>query len=187
MGRTKALLPFGAATVVESVASAFTAAPSVEACLVVVGHEGAAVAAALRDGGVTVVTNAAYRDGMLSSIQAGLRALPGAPEAILVALVDQPGLRSQTVERLVAAHAEDPGSLVLPVHGGRRGHPLVLSASDVVPVLALPRDASLRDHVRAQVHRLRLVDVDDPAVVRDVDDPADYRRALAEAGLPDSA
>ena len=108
-----------------------------------------------------------------------------ATASALIALVDQPGLRSETVERLLAFQREEPGSLVVPVFGGRRGHPLVLAASDVPAVLALPAGSTLRDHVRGQAHRLRHLEVGDPAVVRDVDDPEQYRRALAEAGLPD--
>src|SRR3546814_5652725 len=51
-------------------------ASSARPVLLVTGHQAAAVEAAAGDGGITRVRNAAYAEGLASSLQAGLRALP---------------------------------------------------------------------------------------------------------------
>ncbi len=45
-------------------------------------------------------------------------------------------------------------------------------------ILELPAEAQARDVVRRHRSRTRYVDVDDPAILRDIDTPADYRELL---------
>lgn len=108
--------------------------------------------------------------GMLSSVQAGLAALPPEAEAALVWPVDVPLVRPETVQAVVAAA---PGRIVVPVHGGRGGHPLRLPRARFAAALALASERGLKallDAHRAEVVRLP---VDDRAVLVDVDTPRD--------------
>lgn len=79
------------------------AAASVDRVVVVVGHDAAAVAAAIRsaDDGVEVVHNARHGDGQASSLRAGLRAAAGAA-AVVVLLGDEPQVSPTAVDAVVA-------------------------------------------------------------------------------------
>src|SRR4051812_36546149 len=100
MGRPKALLPLGPDdTFVSRIVRTFLDA-GVDDVVVVVGHEGQAVAAALADTRVRarVVLNEAYETGQFSSVSRGLTAIdrPGVA-ALLLTLVDVPLVTADTV------------------------------------------------------------------------------------------
>ena len=115
--------------------------------------------------------------GMLSSVQCGLRAFRDELDAVFVWPVDHPLVERETVVGLVAAFRRTGAPIVLPTHGGRRGHP-VLFATRVFPEL-LAADATLgaRSVVHAHDDRLELP-VADPGVVADIDTPEDYARVF---------
>src|SRR5579885_2651360 len=90
----------------------------------------------------SVVVNPAPDHGPFSSLQHGLR-VSGAPAFVLP--VDVPVAVAEVWQAL---HAALTGRMdvAVPVHEGRGGHPVLLSAALVRHVLSLPGDARL-DHV----------------------------------------
>jgi molybdenum cofactor cytidylyltransferase len=118
---------------------------------------------------------------MLSSIQTGLRALPSAAsgiDAVMIALCDQPLVRSQTITQLVTAWSERRPRVLLPRFDGKHGHPIVLSAAGIEEIQSLDgkRGATLKDYT-SRHERLDL-EVDDPAVLHDIDTPEDFQKAV---------
>ena len=88
MGRPKAFLPFRGGTFLSTLADTF--APFCSPVIAVFGFDGEA-AARRAPTGVTPVINREYRRGMLTSLQAGLRALAeGSPDRVLFTLVPEP-------------------------------------------------------------------------------------------------
>jgi molybdenum cofactor cytidylyltransferase len=97
--------------------------------IVVVGHEASAVRAALADRRVRIVENAAYREGLGASLRVAFAALGSAVDGALVALGDLPRLEPRHAAALVAAFdPKGPRSILVPVHDGRRGHPVLWSS-----------------------------------------------------------
>jgi CTP:molybdopterin cytidylyltransferase MocA len=145
---------------------------------VVVGHSDAAVAAAAKALGAVVVENPDYRSGMLSSVRAGLNGLErlGA-EAVLLTPVDHPMFRGETVRLLAQRFREQGRPIVLPCYRGRRGHPVLFAALLFEELRRAPDSVGARAVVQADPGRIDQVEVDDPGVLLDVDDPA----ALEEA------
>ncbi|MEM6293649.1 MAG: nucleotidyltransferase family protein [Myxococcota bacterium] len=137
-------------------------------------------ATALPEGAASLVHNPTWWDGPLSSLQAGLRAVvPSGPSAVLVLTVDRPHVQADTLEQLLAAHAAAPAHVVQPEYERRRGHPIVLPASLLNDVLALPPTDTLRSVVgRSDVVRT-FVHVEDAAVRDNLDTPDDLRRLPA--------
>lgn len=72
-----------------------------------------------------IVVNAEWPEGMGSSLRAGLEALRPLTdiEAVVVTLVDLPGLTPAAVERVVSID----GDLVVATYAGERGHPVRFS------------------------------------------------------------
>lgn len=131
------------------------------------------------------VVNEDWAEGRAGSLQCGLRAIPPAITAVVIHAVDHPEVRPETVAALLAAHAPAvptsgpgdtaDGSVVLPVHRGRRGHPVLLARAVWPEVLALAPDDSLRTVVLRDSTRVRDVEVDDPGIHRNRNErePAD--------------
>lgn len=189
MGRFKPLLPLGGKRVIERVVGMFQAA-GVEDVLVVAGYRAAEVRAAAAPLGVRCVENPAYGDGMFTSVLAGIRALPPACRAFFIHPADIPGVRIQTVERLMAAFEETAPSILYPVLGGRRGHPTLIRSNLVPEILKWPGSGGLRALLERHEADSRELPVADEAVLMDMDRPEDYTRMkarLPNEGLPSEA
>jgi CTP:molybdopterin cytidylyltransferase MocA len=120
------------------------------------------------------VTHPGWADGPLSSLQAGLRALPPGP--VLVCTVDRPHVAVATVRALLDAHVDDRDAIVQPTQDGRRGHPLLLPATMREVVLAAAPTAQLREVLAGAQAPRREIPVGDPAVLENLDAPSDLAR-----------
>jgi CTP:molybdopterin cytidylyltransferase MocA len=114
--------------------------------------------------------------GQLASLRVGLHSLSPVSEAALVALVDQPAVRPETVAALIRVFREGRTPLLLPVHQGRRGHPVCFARALYAELLEAPEQEGARAVVRRHRATLREVAVDDPAIQQDVDSPEDFAR-----------
>ncbi|MGW3244716.1 nucleotidyltransferase family protein [Streptomyces sp. NPDC001070] len=181
-GRPKALLEYGGRPLVEHAARALRAGGCAPVHIVL----GAAAAqvrerAALDCYAVTV--NPDWERGMGSSLRAGLEALAGTgARAVVVALVDQPGIGAAAVARVAAAYAS-PGTLAAAAYDGRRGHPILLGADHWAAIAASAvGDQGARSYLRRHEEAITLVECGNVAVPADIDTPDDLRLL---AGPPD--
>jgi nicotine blue oxidoreductase len=95
--------------------------------------------------GAQVVVNPEWATGMGSSLRAGLLALPADPDAVVVTLVDLPGLTPEAVRRIVGAG----GDLAMATYDGSRGHPVRLGREHLPAVIAsVHGDRGARDYLR---------------------------------------
>lgn len=174
MGRAKQLLPWGRRTILEQTLHNVSAS-DVARVVVITGHRAAEVAAIARRAGAATLHNPDYATGeMLSSLQLAVRQLPQSCLGVLVVLADQPLVEAQTMNRLLAAFEEQPARLVAPVYEGRRGNPVLIGRAYFSELLALPPGAAPRHLLQRHPDQLRLVAVDSPSVLLDIDRPADY-------------
>jgi molybdenum cofactor cytidylyltransferase len=173
MGTQKLLLPFGESTIVETVVRAALEA-SLQGAVVVLGADEDRVREKLAPYPVTFSVNADWERGMLSSVKTGFEALPERATAAVVMLGDQPFVKPETIDELVARYRETRKGIVLPVHGGRRGHPVLIDAKYKAEIVALGPEGTLRDIVHAHAGEILEVEIDDPDILRDIDTPEDY-------------
>ena len=168
MGRPKALLEFQGETFLGRLQRILLAhcAPVV----VVLGHDAAAVRPIL-DPRALAAVNPDPERGMLSSLQAGLDLLCDA-ERVLFLPLDYPAIHPETIAHLCAAPMCE---IAMPRYQGRRGHPVLISQEIVRELLALGVGGAARDVIRNHNEAIRYVDVNDPAILMDVDTPEDNR------------
>jgi molybdenum cofactor cytidylyltransferase len=170
MGFPKALLRYRDETFLDTLVGLFAArcAP----VIVVLG----ANAVRIRERVVrpaTFVLNPEFQRGMTTSLQCGLRALPPDTESVLFTLVDHPSVAPATLDALLCPS----NALVrVPRHGGRRGHPIWFSHQLSCEFLSLPETGAARDVVRAHAGQTEFLDLEDPGILADIDDPAAYGR-----------
>ncbi len=176
MGRPKATIVWRG----RSFARHAVALAEAAGCDPVVVVEGAAPLSPDDLGPALKVSNPTWPNGQADSLRRGLAALleraPGRP--VLVLTVDRPHLAAATVAALAAAAGGAPAHVWQPSHAGRRGHPIVYPAALIPTLAALPPDATPRDLLaRPEVAVLRrTLAVDDPAVLDNIDLPADLAR-----------
>ena len=173
MGRPKALLPFRGGTFLSVLAE--TLRPHCAPVLAVFGAPGVMEQA---PGNVVPVANLHYRDGMLTSLQAGLRALTNF-DRVLFTLVDHPAIQPATVALLLQSTA----AIAIPRHDGKRGHPVIVSAAIAREFLLEPLTAEVRAVVNRHAGEIEYVDVGDSAIHDDVDDPARYEALMAREAV----
>jgi len=151
---------------------------TVTATVAVLGAEAARVRA---EGGlppgVVAVENARWREGMLTSVWAGLDAATelGA-EAVLLQPVDHPLVAPGTVDRVVAA-LEAGAYAAVPTWEGRRGHPGGFGAPALPALRSAPLDQGARAVLASRPEAIVHVP-GDPGCLVGVNTPEDYRLVL---------
>ncbi|PYS41458.1 MAG: molybdenum cofactor cytidylyltransferase [Acidobacteria bacterium] len=172
MGRPKALLPFRGRTFLENILDAIRQSP-VQQTVVVVGHHREEIEPFVTPP-TGMVFNPDYEQGMITSFQAGIRALPTETAGALLFLVDHPVVHSNTIGLLIGRLA--PNRIILPTFEGRRGHPVLFGSSILQEILALTASQGANIVVRKDPSRLVQVPVNSPGILVDIDTPEDFQK-----------
>ncbi len=174
MGRDKILLPFGGLTMLGTVLAKLTAAgvPTIRVILRADLPEAQDVA---RAAGADVLVNPDPDAEMLVSIRLGVERLLPAADALFIWPADHPAVSPDTLRLLVARASRQ--TALLPVHAGRRGHPVLAGAEVLADIGRIPEEEGLRWLWRERADSVLEVAVDDPGVIENLDDPEAYERA----------
>lgn len=182
MEQPKQLLPFGKSTIVETVLDNMLEAKFSEV-IVVVGHCAEQIQDLLMERPVKIVFNPDYREGMLTSAQAGIRSLNFANtrDAFSLMLVDQPFIASELIDKVIDAYAQTDKGIALPSYNYKRGHPVIFHHQYANEILALGEESGgVRSLFKSHNEDIHYVPVDTDDVLRDIDYREDYERALRE-------
>lgn len=125
-------------------------------------------------GRVRTVFNPRYPEGMFSSIQAGVQVLSPDTRAFFVLPSDCPGVRAETLLRLMADFKASPCDAVFPRCNGHRGHPPLLAAHLLPELTAWQGEGGLRAFLCAR--NTRELAFADPSILNDLDTPEDLAR-----------
>ena len=160
LGRPKALVDFLDGTVLSTIVERLEA-HGVETVVVV--HPDLVEATA--DLPCRVVVNPRPDDGRTGSLHIGLAELGAPATGVLICPVDRPGWDESVLEALL----NTTGDAVVPAHEGRAGHPLLVRGEALVQIMALAKDAPLRDALPSRT----LVEVNAPYLHLNLDQPQD--------------
>ncbi|GAB6058763.1 nucleotidyltransferase family protein [Desulfonatronum parangueonense] len=172
---TKLLLPFrGNPLLAHVVRKALAVCDPV---LAVVGSNARQITTVLNgiDVRLRIVHAKDWHEGQSRSLRTGLAALESDIAGALVFLGDQPLVRHDTLKALTAMFRTHPESFIAPCHNGKRGNPVCIPQLWFSRVMDLQGDTGARLLLEHPEARLRLVEVDDPGVLQDVDTVADYK------------
>ncbi|MEU6348451.1 nucleotidyltransferase family protein [Streptomyces sp. NPDC047072] len=174
-GRPKALLEHRGRPLVEHAVGVLRAAGCTRVH-VVLGAAAAAVRERARLDDCVVVENPEWAEGMGSSLRAGLDSLAGTGAlAVVVSLVDQPGIGPEAVRRVLAAFG-GPASLAAAAYDGVRGHPVLFGRAHWAGIAATATgDRGARVYLREHREALTLVECGDVAQAYDIDTLDDLR------------
>jgi molybdenum cofactor cytidylyltransferase len=178
MGQPKALVPFQGSTFVEHLIAA-TRHPRVGITRVVLGAGAEGIRANLKIDPSSIVVNADWPTGQLSSLHAAIRSLPeGGTQGLLVCPVDHPLLSAHLVAALIAAFDSGGKLIALPKYHGRRGHPVLFAAELYEELLAAPAEVGARHVVWNHARAVREVETEEEGVILNLNDPETVRKAI---------
>jgi molybdenum cofactor cytidylyltransferase len=179
MGEVKQLLPVDGRPMVRRAVEAVCNAGLAQV-VVVVGASAPAVTAALDGLEIDVVRNDDWAEGMSTSLRAGLAALGPEVGAAFVVLADQPGLSGDLLRLLLSRYRTSRAPIIVPYYQGQRGNPVLFDRCLFAELAGVEGDRGGRLVVERHADRVEVVDVDDAAVVRDVDTRQDYAEIAEE-------
>jgi molybdenum cofactor cytidylyltransferase len=127
---------------------------------------------------VTMFESAAR--GMGASLAHGIAQARDA-EGWVIALADMPGVRPETIGRVVAA-LEAGALIAAPVRDGVRGHPVGFAAPLGPELLTLDGDEGARAVLERHRNEVKLIECDDPGTLLDIDRREDLARLNSDEG-----
>lgn len=135
--------------------------------------------------GALVVHLAEPTPDMRRTVEHGVRAIEEhgvSPDGILLIPGDFPGLTPGVVAEVVRRFQRKPNRIIVPEHGGKRGHPVALPWELALEIALLPPGFGVNALLKRHGERVESFQVDDTGVVEDMDTPADYQRWVGLAG-----
>jgi molybdenum cofactor cytidylyltransferase len=180
MGSPKALLPYQGRPFLEHLLEV-TSHRNIGVRRVVLGAHAEPIAKAIQLEADEIVINEDWEKGQLSSIQAALRSLPPGTDGILLCLIDHPLISSLLVQDLIEQFYKAKKPIVLPVYEGRRGHPVIFSASLYDELLHAPLETGARAVVWAHKSDVEEVQTNEEGCVLNLNDPETMNKAIRPA------
>ncbi len=116
---------------------------------------------------------------MLSTIQTGLTYLQHKCAQVLIAYVDVPMFSLDTVQALLRG----TGSVRVPAHSGRRGHPIVLTSDSIPAILAYRGGGGLKEAIAQAGLEREILEVDDCGILSDIQKDDSYIQILPDHDL----
>jgi len=175
MGVDKLFLPWGGKTVLEHCFETLLRS-EVQELVVVLGIRNKEAKNLFRRRRVKVVINPYSCRGMSTSIRRGLMALSPKSDGILIALGDQPFLKTRTINVLIHAFRKGKGGIIVPSFQGRQGHPVIFHREYKKELLNLEGDVGGKSIIGRHPQEVRAIRIKSIGIVTDMDTWQDYKK-----------
>jgi molybdenum cofactor cytidylyltransferase len=188
MGRIKQLLPVGEETLIERVLGQIVES-RLDKVVLVLGHQAreiqAVIARCFVDPRLRIIENRQYRQGISSSIAAGIREVESTHDHAMIFLADMPCIPSELINRLLGRHLTS-GMQIAAVKGeGRPAHPVIFSCEVYPELKRLEGDVGARSLLCKYSGSVCLIEPEGSYDSLDIDTPEDYagfRAGVARSG-----
>ena len=141
------------------------------ALIVVLGAQAAELSPLLRHSPGSVLINRDWREGLASSIRAGVARLPAACEGVMLVLADQACVTVEDLRRLAGAWRRQPLGIAAACYGATVGVPAIFPQHLFGELKELKGDVGARSLLKR--HADHLVRVPMASAAFDLDTPAD--------------
>lgn len=177
-GRPKQLLDWEGRPLVAHTADVAWMA-GLDPVVVVTGSHAEDVIAVLASRPVKPVRNYRWKEGLSTSLAAGLAVLPVDIEAALFLPVDQPLITPQLLRRFVDLLETERDIIVPQTPEGDRGTPVLFGRAYFPELACLSGDVGGRVLLSRYQDRIRYLTVSDPLILTDADTPEKYKALQA--------
>ncbi|MEW6745239.1 MAG: nucleotidyltransferase family protein [Planctomycetota bacterium] len=173
LGRPKQLLPWHGRSLLRHVAQE-AASSQAASCFVVLGCNHQELDVELKGLDVELVRNEGWREGMASSIRAGVEAACGLeprPDAVALIACDQPHVSHALIDSLIRRHEQTHASIVACEYAGTVGVPALFARLHFEELLSLTGDRGAKGVIAAHLRTVARLPF--PEGRLDIDIPAD--------------
>ena len=192
-GRHKLLLPLGNRPVLAHVIAA-TLASQARPIVIVLGHQAEQVRTHIAtftvSPAVISIENPHYRQGMSTSLQAGLQVLlqnrnTDGPvfhslDGVIILLGDQPLMTPHIIDALITNKQTTDKRIIAPLYNGKRGNPVLFDASLFPELLQISGDEGARSVIERHKQEVSTIELSDAVASYDVDTWEAYQAVVAE-------
>jgi 4-nitrophenyl phosphatase len=186
-GRPKQLLEWHGRPLIAHVADIVWTA-GLSPVLVVVGADADAIMPHLVNRPVQILRNYRWREGLSSSLNIGVAALPPETEAAIFLPIDQPLITPRLLQRYCEHWRSTGAGIVIPQSAeGRRGTPVLFARRFFSELAQLSGDVGGRALFEQHVQSIAHLPVADAGILIDADTPEVYQRMLDREDDPEAA
>ncbi|MFH1083067.1 MAG: nucleotidyltransferase family protein [Pseudomonadota bacterium] len=177
MGKTKQLLPVGDTTLIERVLGEVLIS-ELDRVVLVLGHRAReikeSIASILPQPRLNIIENHQFRQGISSSIVAGISEVEKSHDHVMIFLADMPCIDGDLINLLLRRYLAS-GMQIGAIKGKERpGHPVIFSRELYQELQALRGDVGARSLLRKYSDRVCLVEPEKCYDSIDIDTPEDY-------------
>ena len=177
MGTQKLCMPLGRHTILEQTIDNYLGS-KVDEIIVVTGHEAQKVKQHISNKPVTIVYNPHYYKGMSTSIAAGLQAVKANIQSVMIALGDQPYIRSDIINFIIDKHSNSNKGISVPVYEGNRGHPTIFNIEYKAELLKLEGDKGGIQVTDRHPDDVFEINVEFEEIITDIDTVEKYNQTI---------
>lgn len=177
MGFDKLSLPLGKKTILEQ-SFHHLSRSQVREVIIILGPHNKKLGYLFQGKNVKVLVNPHSHRGMSSSIQRGIRSIQQKSKGILIALGDQPFLKTKTINALIRVFNQGRKGIVVPLYQGRRGHPVIFHRRYKKELMNLRGDVGGKSIMDRHPDDIQWVFVKSAGVVKDIDTWQDYEKEV---------
>jgi len=96
-------------------------------------------------------------------------------DCLAVCLADMPFIQARTYRQLIEAFKAEAsgGAILVPTYQSKKGHPVLFGSEHFPAMQLLQGDEGARTLLKAQANNVHFVEIDDAAILRDIDQPTD--------------
>ena len=122
---------------------------------------------------VKTVHNKGFATGMTSSIKAGVEKVSSEADGIMICLADMPFIKpneyNQIVEGFNQAKQSNPDAIVIPCYHGKRGNPVIFSATYKSEILSHEKMEGCKGLIKDHPQNVTEINLDTNFITVDID------------------
>ena len=115
------------------------------------------------------LNNPQYRQGMSSSLHAGLTSIKNTFGSVMFLLGDQPLVDSALINLILKQYYRSDKNICVPAYKGKRGNPTIFSSEYFSLLENVTGDSGGKDIIMAHPKDILMIETDSPACVYDID------------------
>ena len=177
MGKTKQLLSFGEKTLIERVlVEALNS--ELDKVVLVLGYQAVEIKKIINPVSpqpkLTIIENRQFKQGISSSIIAGLSEIENTHDHVMILLGDMPFIHRDLINLLIRRYLQS-GLLIAAIKGqDRPAHPMIFSRQLYPELMILRGDVGARSLFTKYSEKVCLIEPEGPYDAKDIDTPEDY-------------
>lgn len=168
LGPVRPLMAADHAVLLDRVVKQFRKA-KLDELIVVLGHEARQIVQRIPLNGIKIIINSEHRAGLSSSIQRGLAHVSSRFDAVMIGSGGMPLVTTNTIDTLIAEYRNSKKGIVVPVHEGKHGDPVIVAMKYLETMLELRGDVGPKAILGTHADDVREVPVDSDEVLIEID------------------